>query len=195
LTPKQKFYLMYKSTTDAYVFAFAALTAGIGQAQNSHAGYGQGAEGYAKRFGANYVDTADGNFWGNAVLPIVLHEDPRYFRLGHGTLTRRILYSMSTTVWCKRDNGTSGPNYANVMGNLIAGGISNLYYPAADRGFQQTIQNALTVTAEGMIGAALIEFWPDITNHYHQKRQAKRDAEAAAARNAQQAKPLPIAPQ
>jgi hypothetical protein len=195
LTPKQKFYLMYKSTTDAYVFAFAALTAGIGQAQNSHAGYGQGVEGYAKRFGANYVDTADGNFWGNAVLPIVLHEDPRYFRLGHGTYLHRALYSMSTTVWCKRDNGTAGPNYANVLGNFIAGGISNLYYPAADRGVEQTVQSALTVTAEGMIGAALIEFWPDITNHYHLKRQAKRDAAAAAARNAQQAKPLPIAPQ
>lgn len=185
LTPRQKFKLMFKSTTDAYVFAFAAFTAGIGQAQNSHAGYGQGIEGYAKRFGANYVDTADGNFWGNAVLPIVLHEDPRYFRLGHGNITRRVLYSMSTTVWCKRDNGTSGPNYANVFGNLIAGGISNVYYPQEDRGLGQTLQSAATVTAEGMIGAALIEFWPDITQHYHRKRQAKRDAAAAAARNAQ----------
>jgi hypothetical protein len=195
LTPGQKFRLMFKSTTDAYVFAFAAVTAGIGQAQNSHAGYGQGVEGYAKRFGANYVDTADGNFWGNAVLPIVLHEDPRYFRLGQGSFRHRLLYSMSTTVWCKRDDGSSGPNYANVMGNLIAGGISNVYYPAADRGLGQTFQSAATVTAEGMIGAALIEFWPDIAAHHNRKRQAKQDAADAAARNAQQAQPLPIAPQ
>ncbi len=195
LTPGQKMRLMFKSTTDVYVFAFAAVTAGIGQAQNSHAAYGQGVEGYAKRFGANYVDTADGNFWGNAILPIVLHEDPRYFRLGHGTFTHRLLYSMSTTVWCKRDNGTEGPNYANVLGNLIAGGISNVYYPEEDRGAAQTFQSALTVTAEGVIGAALIEFWPDVTHHYHVKRQAKRDAAAAAARNAQQANPTGLPPQ
>jgi hypothetical protein len=185
LTPKQKFQLMWKSTTDAYVFAFAAFTAGIGQAQNSHAAYGQGVEGYAKRFGANYADTADGNLWGNAILTVALHEDPRYFRLGHGTFTHRLLYSMSTSVWCKRDSGTAGPNYANVFGNLIAGGISNLYYPAADRGVGQTFQNAGTVTAEGMIGAALIEFWPDIAHHYKVKKQAKVDAAAAATRNAQ----------
>ncbi|AXC10526.1 hypothetical protein ACPOL_1178 [Acidisarcina polymorpha] len=184
LTPGQKFKLMFKSTTDPYVFAFAAVTAGIGQAQDSHAAYGQGIQGYAKRFGANYADTADGNFWGNAVLPVVLHEDPRYFRLGHGSFPHRLLYSMSTTVVCRRDDGTRGPNYANVMGNLIAGGISNVYYPEADRGLGQTFQSAATVTAEGMIGAALIEFWPDVTHHYHLKRQAKRDAAAAAARNA-----------
>jgi hypothetical protein len=197
LTPGQKMKLMWKSTTDVYVFAFAAVTAGIGQAQNSHAAYGQGVEGYAKRFGANYADTADGNFWGNAVLPIVMHEDPRYFRLGHGSFTHRFLYSMSTTVWCKRDNGTQGPNYANVMGNFIAGGISNLYYPAADRGLEQTVQSALTVTAEGIIGAELIEFWPDIAHHYNAKKQAKLAATAAANRNAQAADPptKPIAPQ
>jgi hypothetical protein len=200
LTPKQKFQLMFKSTTDFYVFGFAAFTAGIGQAQNSHADYGQGVEGYAKRFGANYVDTADGNFWGNAVLPIVLHQDPRYYRLGHGTFKHRLLYSMSTTIMCKSDSGKWEPNYSNVLGNFIAGGISNLYYPSEDRGVEQTVQSALTVTAEGMIGAALIEFWPDVTHHYNEKRKAKRDAAAAAAaRDAQQANPsrppTPIAPQ
>jgi len=195
MTPKQKFQLMFKSTTDAYVFGFAAFTAGIGQAQDSHAAYGQGVEGYAKRFGANYVDTADGNFWGNAVLPIILHQDPRYFRLGHGTFKHRLLYSMSTSVICKSDSGKWEPNYSNVLGNLISGGISNVYYPAQDRGAAQTFQSAATVTAEGMIGAALLEFWPDIANHYHLKRQAKRDAAAAAARSAQAANPSGLPPQ
>lgn len=195
LTPKQKFQLMFKSTTDLYVFGFAAFTAGIGQAQNSHADYGQGVEGYAKRFGANYVDTADGNFWGNAVLPIVLHQDPRYFRMGHGTFKHRLLYSMSTSVICKSDSGKWQPNYSNVLGNFIAGGISNLYYPSEDRGVEQTVQSALTVTAEGMIGAALIEFWPDIAHHYHVKRQEKRDAADAAARSAQAANPKGLPPQ
>lgn len=176
LTPRQKFQLMFRSTTDYYVIGFSAFTAGIGQARNSHAAYGQGIEGYAKRFGASYADTADGNFWGNAVLTVLLHEDPRYFRKGTGTIKRRLLYSMETTVVCKRDNGTWGPNYANVLGNFIAGGISNVYYPQADRGVGQTFQSALTVTAEGMIGAALIEFWPDIQDHYRRKKQAKLEA-------------------
>jgi hypothetical protein len=195
LTPGQKMRLMFKSTTDIYVFGFSAITAGIGQAQNSHAAYGQGVEGYAKRYAATYADTADGNFWGNAVLPILWHEDPRYFRLGEGSFTHRLLYSMSTTVWCRRDDGSEGPNYANVVGNLISGGISNIYYPEQDRGVGQTFQNAATVTAEGMIGAALIEFWPDMLRHHQVKEQAKRDAAAAAARNALIANPTGKPPQ
>ena len=75
--------------------------------------------------------------------------------LGSGSFTHRFLYSASTTVWCKRDNGTWGPNYANVLGNFISGGISNTYYPAADRGVEQTLDRALTVTAEGVIGRGI----------------------------------------
>jgi hypothetical protein len=172
LSAGQKFHLMYKSSIDPFVFVADAFVAGLGQARNTNPGFGQGAEGYFKRFGASYLDTADGNLWGNAILPIVFKEDPRYFRLGSGTFTHRFLYSAATTVWCKRDNGTWGPNYANVLGNFISGGISNAYYPAADRGVEQTIDGALTVTAEGVIGAEFVEFWPDISRHLFKKHQA-----------------------
>ena len=172
LSPGQKFHLMYKSSVDPFVFVADAFVAGISQARNSNPGFGQGAEGYFKRFGASYLDTADGNLWGNAILPIVFKEDPRYFRLGSGTFTHRFLYSAATTVWCKRDNGTWGPNYANVLGNFISGGISNAYYPAADRGFGQTVDGALTVTAEGVIGAEFVEFWPDISRHLFKNHQS-----------------------
>jgi hypothetical protein len=64
-----------------------------------------------------------------------------------------------------------GPNYANVLGNFISGGISNAYYPAADRGFGQTVDGALTVTAEGIIGAEFVEFWPDISRHLFKNHQ------------------------
>ncbi len=190
LTPREKFQLMFKSTTDPYVFGFAAFTAGIGQARDSFAEYGQGAQGYFKRFGASYADTADGNLWGNAILPVVMHEDPRYFRKGHGTFKRRLLYSMATTVICKRDNGTTGPNYANLLGNLIAGGISNVYYPAADRDVGLTFQNAATVTAEGMIGAFLLEFSPDFSAWRQRNKQRKLDAAATANHTYSPAKPV-----
>ena len=171
LSPGQKFHLMYRSSVDPFVFVADAFVASIGQARNTNPGFGQGAEGYFKRFGASYLDTVDGNLWGNAILPILLKEDPRYFRLGSGSFTHRFLYSASTTVWAKRDNGKWGPNYANVLGNFISGGISNAYYPAADRGVGQTLYGALTVTAEGVIGAEFVEFWPDISRHMFKKHQ------------------------
>jgi hypothetical protein len=172
LSPGQKFHLMYRSSIDPFVFVADAFVAGLGQARNTNPGFGQGAEGYFKRFGAAYLDTADGNLWGNAILPVLLKEDPRYFRLGSGSFTHRFLYSASTTVWCKRDTGKWGPNYANVLGNFISGGISNAYYPAADRGVEQTLDGALTVTAEGVIGAEFVEFWPDISRHLFKKHHS-----------------------
>jgi hypothetical protein len=176
LSPRQKFHLMFKSSVDPFVFVADGFVAGLSQARNTNPGFGQGAEGYFKRFGASYLDTADGNLWGNAILPILFKEDPRYLRLGSGTFTHRFLYSAATTIWCRRDNGSWGPNYANVLGNFISGGISNFYYPAADRGFGQTVDGALTVTAEGVVGAEFVEFWPDISRHLFKKHWAAEQA-------------------
>jgi hypothetical protein len=191
LRPKQKFHLMLKSSTDPFVFAQDAVLSGIGQARDTNSGtktvidpvtgkptrvrygFGQGAEGYFKRFGSSYADTADGNFWGNAVLPVLLKEDPRYYRMGSGSFVRRFSYSASTALWCRRDNGTWGPNYANVAGNFISGGISNLYYPDEDSGVEKTVIGAMTVTAEGVIGSELIEFLPDIEHHFLKNRHPK----------------------
>jgi hypothetical protein len=101
----------------------------------------------------------------------LLREDPRYFRKGSGTIKHRLLYSISTTVWTRRDNGTWGLNYANVLGNIAAGGLANLYYPSTDRGVGLTFQRAFTVTAEGMIGAVFVEFWPDISSKLHHRNK------------------------
>lgn len=164
LSAKQKFHLMFRSAVDPFEFFAAGAVAGYGQATDSHPGYGQGAEGYAKRYGAAYADSTDGAFWGNAVLPSLLHQDPRYFRRGTGSFWSRFKYSVSTTVWSKSDNGTWGPNYSNVLGNVIAGGISNLYYPSDDRGVGLTFEGAAIVTAEGAIGSLGVEFWPDVSH-------------------------------
>jgi hypothetical protein len=173
LSPGQKFRLAFRSAVDPFQFVASGLSAGLNQAEDNFAGYGQGAQGYAKRYGAAYADQFDGLLWGNAILPSLLHEDPRYFRKGKGSFKKRLLYSISTTVITKNDNGTWGPNYANVLGNLVAGGISNAYYPSTDRGVGLTIQNAFTVTAEGTIGAVFVEFWPDINQHLFHRHQVQ----------------------
>lgn len=189
LTRKQKFKLAWASTTDPMQFGVAAILAGVGQAEDSDYEYGGGIGGYSKRFGADYADTFIGNMIGNAVLPSLLHQDPRYFRLGYGPKMHRILYALATNVICKHDvTGKWEPNYSNVLGNLIGGGISNLYYPADERGVGNTLENALTVTLEGGVGSALQEFWPDISRKlFHRDPTHGQDAIYAEKRAKQKA--------
>ena len=151
LSPGQKFRLFFKSSTDPWPFLLAGAVAGIGQADDSYPEWGQGAQGYAKRYGAAYTDAFIGNFFGNAVLPVLLKEDPRYFQKGTGSFTRRVLWAASSTFWCKRDNGKWGPNYANVGGNLIGSAISRAYYPAQYRTVSDTITDGLTVSWKGLL--------------------------------------------
>ncbi|MBV9405977.1 MAG: hypothetical protein JO211_11575 [Acidobacteriaceae bacterium] len=142
----------------------------MSQWQNEYPGYGQGAQGYGKRMGAAYADSFDGTLLGNALFPALLHQDPRYFRKGTGSFSSRLLYAVSTTVICKGDNGHWQPNYSNVLGNLAAGGIANLYYPSSDRGVGLTFERSITVSAEGAIGAVVYEFWPDISRKLFHKQ-------------------------
>jgi hypothetical protein len=194
MTSKQKFQLFFKSSTDWYVFAITAIDGGLSMAGNEYASYGEGVEGFAKYWGAAYADTFDGNLWGNAILTSWWKEDPRYYRMGHGNFFKRAGYSALTTVWCKRDKGTWGPNYANVAGNFIGGTISNVYYPANDRGVELTLGRGASVTYEGAVGAEIAEFWPDIAQHFMKKHQAKLDKQAAQAPGAPSAKPAQASP-
>ena len=194
LSARQKYHLFFKSVTDPWPFALTGFVAGIGQAEDSTPEYGQGMKGYAKRYGASYADYFTGNFFGNAVLPSLLHEDPRYFQKGTGSFTRRALWAAGSTVWSRRDSGAWGPNYSNVAGNMIGAAISNLYYPAAERTVDETIERGATVTVEGIAGAELIEFWPDIARHYRRKH-AEKLARQAAPRDAQSLpRPAPASP-
>lgn len=133
LTSKQKFKLAWKTVIDPFTFAVVAGAAGVEQAQNHFAEYGQGASGYGKRFGAGYGDTIAGTFIGSAILPSLLKQDPRYFYKGTGSTGSRFLYAIANALICKGDNGRWQVNYSNILGNLAAGGISNLYYPDQDR--------------------------------------------------------------
>lgn len=180
LSSSQKFQLFFKSAFDPWPFGLSAVVAGIGQAQDSTPEWGEGMQGYAKRFGAGYSDYFLGNFFGNAVLPSLLHEDPRYFQKGSGKPMKRVLWAAASTVWCKRDGGGWGPNWANVGGNLIGSAIGRAYNPPADRTVGGTINDGLTVSAEGIVGAEVIEFWPDLVR-YHQRKKAEKLARAADA--------------
>jgi hypothetical protein len=194
LSSKQKYELFFKSASDPWPFVLTAVGAGIDQAENSFPEYGQGVEGYAKRWGAGYTDYFTGNLLGNAVLSSLLKEDPRYFQKGTGSFATRALWAAGGSVWCKRDNGTWGPNYANVMGNLMGAAISNLYYPASDRTVGGTLGRGFTVTAQAIIGSEVIEFWPDMVRH-HRRKQAEKLARQGGQPAAPQTTPPGPAPQ
>jgi hypothetical protein len=193
LSPGQKYQLFFKSATDPWPFLLSAFLSGIDQAENTFPEYGQGMQGYAKRFGASYTDYFTGNLLGNAVLASLMKEDPRYFQRGTGSYTTRALWAAGGTVWCKRDNGTWGPNYANVLGNLMGAAVSNLYYPEADRTVGGTVSRGFSVTAQAIIGSEVIEFWPDIVRH-HRRKQAEKLARQGGVKPTSQPAPSSAAP-
>lgn len=159
LTSKQKFNLSFRSAFDPVTFAITGATAGVQQAENVFAGYGQGAAGYGKRFAANTGDVLSGTFMGGYVFPVLLHQDPRYFYKGTGTVWARAKYAVAAAFICRGDNGKWQPNYSGVLGDLSAGAISNLYYPASDRnGAALTIENGFLGIGEDAIGNLVQEF-------------------------------------
>jgi hypothetical protein len=179
LSPGQKFRLFFRSSTDPWPFLLAGVVSGIGQANDSYREWGQGTQGYAKRYGAAYSDAFIGNFFGNAVLPVLLHEDPRYFQMGTGNRAKRLLWAAASTFWCRRDNGKWGPNYANVGGNMIGAAIARAYYPPSERDVPSTLSDGITVSVEGIVGAEVIEFWPDFARHIKRKHDEKLARQAA----------------
>jgi hypothetical protein len=178
LSSKQKFELAWKTAVDPVNFGITGVIAGVQQAQNDFSGYGQGAQGFAKRYGASYADFVAGTFVGSAVLPSLLKQDPRYFYKGTGSKRSRILYALANAVICKGDNGHWQANYSSILGSLAAGGISNLYYPAKNRdGAQLTFENALIGIGASAAANLLQEFLirkltPNGPNHAAAKTQS-----------------------
>jgi len=191
LSPSEKFRLQFRASIDPYTFAIASIVAGLGEANGENSGFGWGPGGYGKRVAAAYGDNVIGNTLGNALLPSILHQDPRYYRLGHGTVAHRFLYAFATTFICKHDNTHKWePNYSNVLGNMIAGEISQYYTPGGDPGkVGSVIETGLTVTFEGSFGGELQEFWPDISRKFFHKDPTNGlDAQARAEDAAQKQK-------
>jgi Carboxypeptidase regulatory-like domain len=175
LTPKQKFELAWKTTIDPVTFVIVGATAGLQQAENNFSGYGQGAQGYGKRYGANFADTVTGTFLGDALFPSLMKQDPRYFYKGTGSVRSRLLYAIAMSVICRGDNGHWQLYYSGILGGLVAGGISNAYYPPKDRGAGLVFENELIGIGGAAAGNIIQEFiipkiTPNLPNHRAQKQ-------------------------
>jgi hypothetical protein len=157
LTTKLKFRLAYKADTDLVTFAGVIFMAAIYQAGDLP-DYGQGWDAYGKRVGAGYADTTTDIFFGGAILPWLLHQDPRYFYQGTGTKMSRARHAMLSPFICRGDNGKSQPNYSSMGGDLISGAISNLYYPESNRGAGLLFQGFAVTTGVRMANGLVQEF-------------------------------------
>jgi hypothetical protein len=163
---KQKVDLSLRSIFDPVAFFTVAGLAGAEQYKNIFPAYGSGFEGYSKRYGAAFANHASGILLGRAVYPAIFHQDPRYFYRGKGSIGSRALYAISAAVIARGDNGQWQPNYSRVLGNFSAAAISNLYYPAADRGGSLVLFNGLAGTGADAAANLIREFLlKRITSH------------------------------
>ena len=157
LTTKLKFHLAMKTSTDVVTILGVATLAGINQAGGTP-DYPQGAKGYGERVGAVAANGLTDIMIGGAILPSLLHQDPRYYYQGTGTTKSRTLHALSSPFVCKGDNGKLQPNYSSLGGDLGSAALSNLYYPASNRGAGLVFSNFFLTTGERMLSSMVQEF-------------------------------------
>ena len=158
LTTRMKYHMAYKSLTNPFFFARTAAWAGISQARDNPSEWNQGAAGYGKRLGAGFADAVTGSLITNAILPSILHQDPRYFYQGTGTKKSRALHAMLAPVICKGDNGAWQPNYSQWGGSLIGYSISTAYYPSSSRTAGHVFQTFGVDMGLHVVGSLVQEF-------------------------------------
>jgi hypothetical protein len=170
LTPGQKLKIVASDLTDPYTIGFTAFTAGIAQANNDFSGYGQGAAGYWKRFGAGYADQASAGLFGGFLFPSLLHQDPRYYRQGSGPINRRFAHALIRPAVTYNDSGGKAFNWSGLLGSLAASGLSNAYYPEADRGVGKTFSRFAMGIPYSVIDHLVDEFGPDLERKFFRKK-------------------------
>jgi hypothetical protein len=175
LTAGEKFHLFAKSAFDPVESGVAGLQAGLSQAEDEFPEYGQGAAGYGKRYGASFADEVSSGFFSNYFYSVMFKEDPRYFRLGEGSIKHRISYSLLQEIVCRTDKGKRSFSWENFLGAFTAAGLSNAYYPQAERGFGLTMSRSAIAIGYGSLGGLVDEFYPDITRRPLRHRE-KRDS-------------------
>jgi hypothetical protein len=155
LTWKQKFSLAARNSLDPVTFIGVGFGAGIEQAKNAYAGYGQGAAGYSKRYAAKFADGRTGDFLTHAVFPSLFHQDPRYYYQGSGSFKSRLVHAVSSPFVTRSDSGRTVANSSYLLGDISAAALSNLYYPKANRGANLVFTNA-AVGLAGRVATNLI---------------------------------------
>jgi hypothetical protein len=183
LTASQKLNLAFRSATSPFAFGKPFLVAGYHEALDEDVGFGWGAEGYGRRVGVAYLNSLNGTIIGSGILTSVLHQDPRYFRLGYGTVRHRGLYAVANVFICQHDGTRKWePNYSNLGGSLIAAAISNAYYPSDETSAGQVISRGMSSIAWSAVGPVFHEFWPDVSRKIlHRDPTHGLDAQARAA--------------
>ena len=166
LGTRQKYKLALRAEIDPVTFLGVAGIAAAEQNRNIFPGYGGGIQGYAKRYGAAYVNSFSGRVMSSAVFASMFHQDPRYFYKGTGTTTSRAFYAVAAAVITKDDNGRWKPNYSHVLGNFAAGALANLYYPSSSRGLSLCITTGVVETISNAGNNLFREFLlKGITSH------------------------------
>jgi hypothetical protein len=165
LTAKQKFRFAVRGTFDPVSMLGVGFGAGIEQATNAYAGYGQGAAGYAKRFAAKFADGRTSDFLTHAVFPSLLHQDPRYYYQGSGSAKSRLAHAVTSAFLARSDTGLTVPNYSYLFGDLGSASLSNLYYPKANRGANLVFTIAAVGLAGRIGGNILREFSKRLTTN------------------------------
>lgn len=163
LRVRDKWKLFVKETVDPFTFASAAAGAALSQWHNTAPQYGVGAAPYFQRFGAAQADMTTQNFFSDAVLASVLHEDPRYFRVGPGRrVLYRVAYALSRVVITRKDSGKDGFSFSGVFGMAMGIGLSNTYYPPKNANGGEMGSRMISSTSASALGNLLPEFWPDV---------------------------------
>jgi hypothetical protein len=163
LTAKEKFKVTARGLFDPSEFVLTGFVAGFNQAANSNPTYGQGMQGYAKRYGTAYGDNFVENFMASAILPSLLHQDPRYYQLGHGGFFRRVAHAVSRVLITRSDSGHTQVNFSELGGAFAAAEISTYtYHPSSERGFGNVVSIWGTQMSLDAATYVLKEFWPDL---------------------------------
>lgn len=163
---KDKFLLFVQDSFDPVTFLSVGFDAGLDQAQNTAPSYGQGAEGYGRRFGAEYAGQVSSGFLKDFAYPTIFSEDPRYYRLAHGSAKKRLLHAMEHAVVAHRDDGTAMFNFSEWLGTASTVALSNTYYPDNKRGFAPAAERFGSDVLQDMGFDVLREFWPEISRKF-----------------------------
>ncbi len=162
ILPRDKLEIAFKDSLDPYAFPVAGIFAGVAQAENQYPSWGRGVDGFEKRYLAALADQTTSNVLSEGVFPVLLHQDPRYFRLGRGSVLHRLGYSLTRVFVTRADSGQAQFNYSEFGGNAVSAAVADLYYPGEDRTAGDTAARFGSQIVFDMLADAGKEFWPDI---------------------------------